>query len=100
MTALKYKNANKRDANEAELVAIWEAAGCHWHQMREGCGWDGILMTPDGRDLFIEIKNPLYGRRLTYCEMTVKATVDKYFGDGKYLIISTKEEAEALLMTS
>lgn len=35
---------SRRDANEAELVEIWRAAGAFWIPMAPEAGFDGILV--------------------------------------------------------
>jgi hypothetical protein len=54
---MTYKNANRRDLNEPEIVATWEACGYYWLPMKPGQGFDGLLFTPHNIYV-IEIKNP------------------------------------------
>lgn len=89
---MTHKNANRRDANERELVEFWEAAGCYWIPMLPGAGFDGLLI--DGPEMYIvEIK----GERcvLTERERTVKNQVE--IRGGSYNVIQTPEQARKLI---
>ena len=48
--------ANRRDANEPEIVEFWRACGCLWIPMQPGQGFDGLLISSNGIHM-VEIKN-------------------------------------------
>jgi hypothetical protein len=84
--------ANRRDANEAEIVEFWRRMGCVWIPMKPGQGFDGLLI--DRMGLFIvEIKG--VGGKLTECE---KDLMDKVESLGEeYYIIRDLQDAALLI---
>lgn len=86
--------ADRRDANEAELVAFWRQMGCVWIPMHPGQGFDGLLVDRSGLYI-VEIKNPKTGVHLTKCERDLRDAVENI--GGTYYVISTLQLAAALI---
>lgn len=47
---------DKRDANEADLVRLWESAGGLWYPQDRKTGFDGVAVFR-GRILLVEVKD-------------------------------------------
>jgi len=91
---MTYKNTNKRDINEAEIVRFWLMFGALWIQQKLEAGFDGLLIYK-GEKYIVEIKQPDCKDRLTNNE---RATRDLMERQGvKYHIITTIEEAAELV---
>ena len=90
---MTYKNSNRRDKNETEIIAFWRSVGCLWIQMPPSAGFDGLLI--DGPVMHIvEIKNPAGRMVLTDREQTLKNQIE--IRGGNYNIIRTLDEAGRL----
>ena len=91
---MAYTNTNRRDANEASLVALWERCGCVWVPMPPGVGFDGILLHYFSGIFIVEIKMP-GSYKLTAKEVAMK---DKLEAHGiTYRIIQTEVDAARLI---
>lgn len=85
-----YKNTNRRDENDAEIVEVFRRFGVPFVQGLPGQGFDYIVGLPGGVKL-VEIKYP--GReKLTDKECKVQ----ELFGDD-FVVVTTVEEAIALV---
>ena len=91
---MTYKNTNKRDINEAEIVAFWRDIGGVWIQQKLDAGFDGLLVY-DCNSYIIEIKQPSSRDRLTPAEKDVRDLLVRH--DVKYHVITTLEEAAELV---
>lgn len=83
--------ADKRDANEKELVKIWRQLHCHWIAMDRNAGFDGVLISPFTGVHIVEVKNPMRKWELTEAE-----TMQKQECEARgviYNIIQTDDEA-------
>ena len=88
---------NRRDSNEAELVAFWRAAGCLWIPMNRLAGFDGLLVVPTkiGSGLFIvEVKRPGHAN-LTQAERELRDKVEDM--GGCYNVVQTVQDAARLI---
>ena len=85
---------NRRDANESELVAVWQDFGALWIPMTRDTGFDGVLVYR-GLNHIVEIKNPARKWELTDAEKKRKAEVEA--AGGAYNIVQTKNDALRLL---
>ena len=86
-------NENRRDNNEAEIVAFWEDHKCFWIPMDRHRGFDGILVDlPHERAYIVEIKNSCRYWKLTAAEAHLRANIG-----GLYHIITNLEDAEQLI---
>ena len=86
--------ADRRDANEALIVAYWRQAGCIWIPMHPGQGFDGLLIDFSGLYI-VEIKNPKTASHLTKCERALQDAIQEI--GGAYNVVSTLHEAAALI---
>ena len=86
--------ANRRDKNEAEIVAFWRQMGCIWIPMVPGQGFDGLLIDRSGMYL-VEIKNPEASWSLTPAELELSRRVEDI--SGEYHVIETLEAAAQLI---
>jgi hypothetical protein len=91
---MTYKGTNKRDANEAEIVAFWRQVGCIWIPMKPGQGFDGLLIDRSGMYI-VEIKNPEVSWHLTDDESCLSRAVEELWGE--YHIVETLKSAAALI---
>jgi hypothetical protein len=83
---------NRRDANEAELVAFWKQLGAVWVPGLPGC--DGILLYR-GKLHLVEVKMPKEREHLTQAERDLR---EKAAGQGiEYAVICTLDEAARLI---
>ncbi len=87
--------ADKRDANEKELVSVWRQMHCHWIPMDRNAGFDGVLITPGGGIHIVEVKNPARKWSLTDAEKQTKAEVEAR--GGSYHVIESVDDAVALV---
>jgi hypothetical protein len=83
---------NRRDGNEAELVAYWRSRGCLWIPMSRLTGFDGLLATTSGLYI-VEIKQP--GGQLTKAERARRDEIEAL--GGEYHVIRTLEDAAELI---
>jgi len=81
---MTYKNTNKRDSNEKEIVEFWRACGCIWIPMVPGQGFDGLLIH-HGCVSVVEIKNPETSWKLTPDELELSQRIEAQ--GGKYHIV-------------
>jgi hypothetical protein len=86
--------ANRRDNNEALIIAFWRRVGCIWIPMVPGQGFDGLLIARSGTYL-VEIKNPETSWSLTPAELELSRRVESI--GGEYHIIETLEGAAQLI---
>lgn len=68
--------ADKRDANEKELVQVWRQVHCMWVPMDRNAGFDGVLISPFTGVHIVEVKNPARKWSLTDAEKETKAEVE------------------------
>ena len=86
--------ADRRDANEREIVAFWRSVGCVWIPMHPGQGFDGLLVARNGVHI-VEIKNGEKPWKVTQAEEDLSRQV--YFIGQEYHIIETLEAAAHLI---
>ena len=88
---------SKRDANEAELVRYWRAAGCIWIPQPRENGFDGILVSPHTGIHLVEVKNgQAMWWGLTDPEIRLSKDLERI---GSVLnIVTCMEEAEDLVI--
>ena len=82
------RRAAKRDANEPDVIEALERAGCQVWPISSAGGPDLLVLTPQGRWLPLEVKNPA-GRNRPTRRQTAQAA--------PWPVIRTPEEALALL---
>ena len=87
------------DANQAELVAAWRAAGATWIDLTdsEDAGFDGLVLF-DGQTYIVEIKDGSKtpsDRRLTDKEQARRAEVED--ADVFYNVVETMAAALRLI---
>jgi len=87
---MTYKNTNKRDLNEKEIVTYWLSCGYSWFPALPGQGYDGLLLGFQ-RLYFVENKNPEYPWELTKREAAVRDIVTKQ--GLNYVIVETLDDA-------
>jgi hypothetical protein len=92
---MTFKNTNRRDDNEPELVEFWESCGGLWNPWRPGMGADGLLVDRWGWPYIVEVKNPKTGLALTKCEREYRDQVEKR--GGKYHVIATLQQAADMI---
>lgn len=83
--------AQRRDANEREIVKFWADLGAAWIPMDRDAGFDGILLWR-GQKWIVEIKN---GTQLTPREESRKTQVESV--GVQYHIIENKRQAAELV---
>ena len=69
---------DKRDANEADLVRLWESAGGLWYPQARTAGFDGVAVFR-GRILLVEVKDgslPPSRRTLTANEQRQRQRIE------------------------
>lgn len=86
--------ADKRDANEKDLVTVWRRMHCHWIPMDRNAGFDGVLISPHTGVHIVEVKNPERKWSLTEAEEKVKAEV--LARGARYNIVETIDDAVRL----
>lgn len=89
---------NKRDANEAALVARWKQLGCVWIPQPRENGFDGLLAR-NGERWIVEVKDGSKSpsdRKLTKNEIATRARLQAV--GVEYHIIETEEQAIALVL--
>ena len=87
--------ADKRDANEGEIIELLRYMGCIVIQMDRHAGFDLVVVTPaDGKVHIVEVKNPERKWKLTPAEKTKKEQVEA--AGGKYEIVETLADAQRL----
>ena len=84
---------NRRDSNEAELVAFWRAAGCLWIPMNRLAGFDGLLVDRSGLYI-VEVKRPGHAN-LTQAERELRDKVEDM--GGCYNVVQTVQDAARLI---
>jgi hypothetical protein len=84
--------ANRRDANESEIVALWKSIGAAWIPMQPGQGFDGLLLYR-GQLHLVEIKGA-HGK-LTICEQLMQRECERC--SIKYNIICTVDDAQRMV---
>lgn len=72
--------AQKRDANEPQIIEALRGVGCVWISMDKGAGFDGIVISPRNGTHIFEIKNPALKWELTPAEKKRKAEVEAVGG--------------------
>ena len=85
---------NRRDNNEADILDLWKALGCHWIPQPRQNGFDLVLIARNGAHI-VEIKNPARKWELTEAEQRRKAKVEA--AGGTYHIIQTYDDARRLV---
>lgn len=85
---------NRRDANEAGILDLWRALGCHVVPQPRQNGFDLVLVARNGVHL-VEIKNPARRWELTEQEQRRKEKIEA--AGGVYHIITTYDEARKLI---
>ena len=85
---------NRRDANEADILDLWRALGCHVIPQPRQNGFDLVLVARNGVHV-VEIKNPARRWELTDAERARKAKIEA--AGGVYHIITTHDEARRLV---
>ena len=73
----KSNYADKRDANEPEIVREFERLGYHVIRMPRTAGFD-LLVIGSGQTLIVEVKNPEYSCTLTEKEIEIQQTCNRY----------------------
>jgi hypothetical protein len=86
--------ANKRDANEKEIVEFWRACGYIWIPMVPGQGFDGLLIH-HGKPCIVEIKNPETDWHLTPDEYELSQRICAQ--GGEYHIVECLDGAAHLV---
>jgi hypothetical protein len=69
---------NRKDANEADLVRLWESAGGIWYAQDRTTGFDGVAVFR-GRILLVEVKDgskPPSAQALTPNERRQQARIE------------------------
>jgi hypothetical protein len=85
----------RRDANEALIVAAMKKCGAYVGKMDKNAGFDLLVSSPRGVHI-VEVKDPKQGWALTKNEAAVKREIE--LAGGAYYIVETPEEAVGLLM--
>ena len=86
---------NNRDANEAALIELMVAVGCHVIQMDRHKGFDLLVFCPRTGTHIIEIKNPAHKWTLTTAEKARQFAVEAV--GGVYNIITDENKLRLLL---
>lgn len=93
--ARRYANANRRDANEPEVIRpIEDSRFGVLVQLHEGDGADWMWLVA-GSVIFLEIKNPAYAWHYTDDEMNMMAVCEAT--DVEYRTLETAEDTLKLL---
>jgi hypothetical protein len=87
--------ANRRDANEAEIVEFWRRMGCVWIPMKPGQGFDGLLIDRRGIIRIVEIKNFALGWSITPAEEKLSNEIEAR--GAKYYIVESLKAAATLI---
>lgn len=83
---------NKRDENEAEIVAFWRSRDCIWIPMDRNAGFDGVLVDPILQKVHIvEIKNWKLKWHLTEAEKKLRSEIGNL-----YHIVCNMDDAACL----
>lgn len=83
--------AQRRDANEAEIIAVLTFAGCYCIQMDKSAGFDLLVIKDD--DMYVmEIKAPGKESDLTASERARLEGI-VMIGGGNYWVVSSAEQA-------
>lgn len=83
--------AQKRDANEPEIVKALRAVGCGYVYMDKGAGFDGLVQSPRNGLHVFEIKDPKKRWKLTDAEQARKNELEDW--GGVYNVVLTVEQA-------
>lgn len=84
-------NAQRRDANEAEIVKALRAVGCVYIYMDKSAGFDALVFSPRNGAHVYEIKDPARRWKLTDTEVARKAEIEG--AGGAYNVVLTIEQA-------
>jgi len=91
---MTYKNTNKRDGNEKEIIAFFIKAGASMVQGSIGQGYD-LLVLYRGLLHVVEIKMPSERKHLTESEKSLKHMAESH-GIAYNVITSVEEAAEMI----
>jgi hypothetical protein len=91
---MTFKNTNRRDGNEGELLDFLMAQGGYWIQWKPGQGADGLYIDRFGWLYIVEFKRP-GNLKLTDDEKKLRDQVEKR--GGKYHVIATMQQAANMI---
>jgi len=86
-------NAQKRDANEGEIIDFLRGVGAYVSQMDKSAGFD--LLVVCGLVYVVEVKNPARKWKLTEAEAKTKQEIES--AGGRYYIVETVEAAARVI---
>lgn len=87
--------AQRRDNNEAEIIAHAKRLGCAVISMDKSAGFDLLVIGPDGRPHIVEVKNPAAKWKIEPAEQKRREQVEAV--GGKYHIVFTPDDLSRIL---
>jgi hypothetical protein len=86
-------NAQKRDANEPEIIEFLRGVGTRVQQMDKSDGFD--LLVTCGLHYIVEVKNPARKWALTEAEQKTKDEIES--AGGRYYVVTSVEDAARVI---